>query len=63
MPHFDITLELVFERVFGQILEPIFEPFFNAIELGPRATDLGLFPREAPRQNHESANAPIAVIT
>ena len=32
MPHFDSSLELVFEP----ILEPIFEPFFNAIELGPR---------------------------
>ena len=31
MPHFDSSLELVFEP----ILEPIFEPFFNAIELGP----------------------------
>ena len=37
MPHFDISLELVFEPILELILEPIFELFFNAIELGPRS--------------------------
>ena len=58
MPHFDSSLELVFEPILEPILEPIFEPifepFFNAIELGPRATDLGLFPREALKRTHHA---------